>query len=291
MEWDDEAAKIVDAIPLPPVIAHYSKMDAERRARKKRLGRVTVEIARETERGYEQSLGKEAVELLRAMARGEDVQLPDEFFVEEPGELYSIVLCPAKYGASTMEKRLHILNILVPVRALLKKLDITQIIMDKAETSLMAHHAFRVGITGCTNACFSPYFLDFGILGKYLPAAKAEGCTGCGICVSYCSAGAIRLGEQGPEFDREACIMCAGCAEVCEQGVIYIQEKGYKVVAGGCGARLPHIADTIAECTDAAGVLKILENTVLLLKESPTGGRFISLRDVLKTVGKEKLLA
>ena len=132
-------------------------------------------------------------------------------------------------------------------------------------------------------------FLDFGILGTYLPSAKAEGCTKCGVCVTYCSARAIALGEQGPEFDRQACIMCAGCAEVCEQGVIYIQEKGYKVVAGGCGARIPHIAETIAECTDAAGVLKILENAVILLKETPTGGRFISLRDVLKAVGSDKL--
>ena len=80
MDWDDEAVTIVEAIPLPPVIAHYAKMDAERRARKKGLGRVTVDIARETERGYEQSLGRETVELLHAMARGEDVQLPGRVF-------------------------------------------------------------------------------------------------------------------------------------------------------------------------------------------------------------------
>ena len=291
MDWDDEAVTIVEAIPLPPVIAHYSKMDAERRARKKGLGRVSVDIARETERGYEQSLGRETVELLHAMARGEDVQLPEEFFVDEPEELFKIQLCPAQYGASTMEKRMHMLSILVPVRQLLKKLGITQILMDKAESSLMAHHCFRVGITGCTNACFSPYFLDFGILGKYRTAAKAEGCTRCGVCVDYCSARAITLGEQGPEFDRQACMMCAGCTEVCPEGVIYIQEKGYKVVAGGCGARLPHIADTIAECTDGAGVLKILENAVRLLKETPTSGRFISLREVLRTTGVDALKA
>jgi len=291
MDWDDEAVTIVEAIPLPPVIAHYSKMDAERRARKKGLGRVTVDIARETERGYEQSLGRETVELLHAMARGEDVQLPEEFFVDEPEELYKIQLCPAQYGASTMDKRMHMLDILVQVRQLLKKLDITQILMDKAESSLMAHHCFRVGITGCTNACFSPYFLDFGILGKYRTAAKAEGCTRCGVCVDYCSSRAITLGEQGPEFDRQACTMCAGCTEVCPEGVIYLQEKGYKVVAGGCGARLPHIADTIAEWTDAAGVVRILERAVQLLRETPTSGRFISLREVLGIVGVDALKA
>ena len=288
MEWDDEAVKIVDGIPLPPMIAHYAKMDAERRARKKGLKRVTAAIARETEGGYEQALGREAVELMRAMARGEDVQLPDEFFVEEPEELFSIQLCPAKFGASTLDKRRHMLDILVAVRARLKELDITGILMDKAETSLMSHHAFRAGITGCTNACFSPYFLDFGILGVFHPEAK-PGCTKCGACVSYCTAGAIRLGDDGPEFDRAACIGCAGCEEACDKYLIHMREKGYKVVAGGSGTRRPHIADTIAEFTDKAGVLKILEKAVALLRDTPVDGRVISLRQVLKKTGVERL--
>jgi dissimilatory sulfite reductase (desulfoviridin) alpha/beta subunit len=29
----------------------------------------------------------------------------------------------------------------------------------------MPHCEFRVSVAGCTNACFSPYFSDFGILG------------------------------------------------------------------------------------------------------------------------------
>jgi dissimilatory sulfite reductase (desulfoviridin) alpha/beta subunit len=123
----------------------------------------------------------------------------------------------------------------------------------------------------------------------YRPAAKSTGCTRCGACAAYCSAGAISLGDQGPEFDPPACIGCAGCTEKCPEGVIYIREKGYKVVAGGCGARRPHIADTVAEFTDGAGVLAILEKAVLLLRDTPTGGRFISLREALNTTGAEKL--
>ena len=96
MDWDKEAVEIVEAIPLPPMIAHFAKMDAERRAKKKGEKRVTAETARETEHGYEQALGKEAVELMRRMARGEDAGLPDEFFVDEPEELYSIELMPCQ---------------------------------------------------------------------------------------------------------------------------------------------------------------------------------------------------
>ena len=83
MEWQKEALEMVESIPLPSMIAHFAKMDAERRAKKKGLDRVTTDIAKETEKGYEKALGKESVDLLRAMARGEDVQLPDKFKADE----------------------------------------------------------------------------------------------------------------------------------------------------------------------------------------------------------------
>jgi len=288
MEWQKEALELVESIPLPPMIAHYAKMDAERRARKKGLNRVNTEIAKETEKGYEKALGREAVELLRAMARGEDVQLPDEFFVEEPDELYSIQLCPAQYGASTMEKREQMRKILPLLRKKLKELGITQILMDKAETSIMSHHVFRISVTGCSNTCFSPYFSDFGVIGQYRPAAKDIECTQCGSCVEYCSEKAITLDGRGPVFDYQKCVFCGGCEEVCEQGVIFNKENGYKVVMGGTGARHPHIAEIVEEFTDADGVLKILEKAVLMLKETPVDGRIISLRDVIRKHGIEK---
>jgi len=288
MEWQKEALELVESIPLPPMIAHYAKMDAERRARKKGLNRVNTEIAKETEKGYEKALGREAVELLRAMARGEDVQLPDEFFIEEPDELYSIQLCPAQYGASTMEKREQMRKILPLLRKKLKELGITQILMDKAETSIMSHHVFRISVTGCSNTCFSPYFSDFGVIGQYRPAAKDIECTQCGSCVEYCSEKAITLDGRGPVFDYQKCVFCGGCEEVCEQGVIFNKENGYKVVMGGTGARHPHIAEIVEEFTDADGVLKILEKAVLMLKETPVDGRIISLRDVIRKHGIEK---
>ncbi|MEI6125890.1 MAG: hypothetical protein WCQ99_04975 [Pseudomonadota bacterium] len=287
MEWDTDALEIIEAIPLPPMIAHYAKMDAERRAKKKGLVRVTADIARETELGYEKALGKESVELLRMAARGEDMQLPDEFFIEEPEELYSIQLCPAQYGASTMEKRNQMKQILTPLRNKLKELGVTRILMDKATTSLMSHHALRIGVTGCANACFSPYFSDFGVLGMYRPAVKESGCTRCNACAAYCSDHAITLGETGPVIDYNKCVMCSGCTEVCEQGVLYTEKRGYKVVVGGSGARHPHIAQTVVDCTDLDGVLKILERAIALLEQTPIDGRFISLCGIVRKHGVE----
>jgi len=291
MQWDTEALAIVEAIPLPPMIAHFAKMDAESRARKKGLATVTAAIARETEEGYDRALGREAVKLLRAAARGEDVQLPEEFFIEEPGELYKIELCPAKFGASTMEKREQIRQILTPVRNRLKELGISRILMDKAQTSLMSHHVMRIHITGCANACFTPYFADFGILGMYRVGVKDAGCTQCGECAAYCSEHAITVTDRGPVIDDAGCVMCAGCTEVCGQGVLFTRQKGYKVVLGGTGSRHPRIARTAAEFTDAAGVLNILENAVRLLKETDMEGRVICLADVVERHGLEAFLA
>jgi anaerobic sulfite reductase subunit C len=291
MEWNDDAVKIVEAIPLPPMISHYAKIDAERRARKKGLSCVTSEIARETEKGYEDALGKEAVELMRKMVAGEDVQLPDNFFVEEPDELYAIQLCPAKFGASTMEKREQMSRLLTPLRAKLKELDISRILMDKATTSIMSHHVFRIAVNGCSNACFSPYFSDFGVMGKYLPGVKDDRqCTQCGACVAYCTEKAITLDEKGPVFDLEKCVMCAGCAEVCEQEVICTKKKGYKVVIGGTGSRHPRIAQTVAEFTDLDGVLKILEKCVKILEATHVEGRVITFRNVVMKHGVEKFM-
>ncbi|MCX8044605.1 MAG: hypothetical protein N3B18_10855 [Desulfobacterota bacterium] len=289
MDWEQEARDIIEALPLPPMIAHFAPMDAERRARKQGLSTVTVAIARETERGYEAALGHEAMELLRRAARGEDIGLPDEFFVEEPGELYSIQLCPAKFGASTLEKREQIRSILTPLRNKLKELNITGIIMDKASTSLMSHHVFRIGITGCSNACITPYFCDFGIIGRYRPGLDGERCTGCGACAAYCTDKAIVMRDGKACIDYARCVMCAGCTEVCPTGALKTELKGYKVVVGGTGSRHPHIADIVADFADIPQVLAILERAVRLFTETDMDGRFLSMRTVVARHGLERL--
>jgi anaerobic sulfite reductase subunit C len=285
MNWDKEATEIVEGIPLPPMIAHFAKMDAERRAKKKGETQVTAATARETEHGYEQALGPESVELMRKLARGEDAGLPDEFYVQEPEELYSIELCPAKYGASTMEKREQMRQVLTPLRNKLKELGTTQIMLDKATTSIMSHHMLRIGITGCPNACFSPYFQDVAILGAYQVGVKGAGCTQCGKCIAYCTQHAITLNDNGPVIDQQKCIKCSGCVEQCEEGVFFTEKKGYKVALGGKGTRHPKIAQTVTEFTDLEGVLKIVEKTVTLLKNTPIEGRVISFHEIVDKHG------
>ena len=116
MNWVTEAEKIIEEIPLPPIMGRFARMDAERRALQRGLDTVTPAIAKAVEKGYERVFGKEATEMVRAMSSGEDVDLPEEFFEDDDEELFKIEICPAKFGACTAEKRDMIKAVLSPLR-------------------------------------------------------------------------------------------------------------------------------------------------------------------------------
>ena len=289
MKWQTEASARLDEIPIPPVMARYAKLDAEMRAQRKGLQEVTTAIVRETEQGYVQTFGAEAVQTIQDMAAGKDAGLPDEFYEEDADELYTINLCPAKYGACTAEKRELMRDVLVPLRKKLKALNITQIIMDKAAPPLMSHHSFTIALIGCPNCCLSPYFSDFGIICMYWPAADNDACVRCGACESYCTEKAISLATGDVVIDYDTCVRCGGCVKVCPLDALAIDRKCYKVVVGGCGSRHPQIAQTISECADVDGVLTILGKALTLYKEAPLHGRELSFHQVIKRYGVEGL--
>jgi dissimilatory sulfite reductase (desulfoviridin) alpha/beta subunit len=179
---------------------------------------------------------------------------------------------------------------LIPaLREKLKVLKITELMLDLTTTAVMPHSEFRVNVAGCTNACLSPYFSDFGILGSYDVELVPEKCTGCGKCANYCSIGAITMKDHLPVFDKSICIRCAGCEEFCPESAITVNEMGYKVVVGGSGARHPKIAETVTESTDLKGVLTILEKTVSLIRDtSREPMRVFTLRKLIEDRGGVK---
>jgi Pyruvate/2-oxoacid:ferredoxin oxidoreductase delta subunit len=289
MKWNQKALDRLEAVPVPPVMARYAKLDAEMRAQRKGLEEVTTDIVLETETGYLQAFGTEAVKTIKAMSEGKDAGLPDEFYQEDPDELYSINLCPAKYGACTAEKRGLMRDILIPLRKKLQELNITQIIMDKSSPPLMSHHSFTIAIIGCPNCCLSPYFSDFGIICSYKPGLDNDTCVRCGACVTYCTEGAISIDEDETVIDYQKCARCGGCVKVCPVDALAIDRKCYKVVVGGCGSRHPQIARTVTECTDVTGVLQILEKALTLYKQAPLHGRELSFHNLIKQYGVEGL--
>jgi len=51
------------------------------------------------------------------------------------------------------------------------------------------------------------------------------GCTGCGMCVKACGAGAVSIGGFCAEVDFEKCTGCGKCASVCPAGSIFLINK------------------------------------------------------------------
>jgi len=288
MKWEDDALKLADEVPVPPLMLFLVRLDAERRAMLKNLDTVTPEIVRKTSVGYKRTFGKEATEMVKAMLNGEEVDLPDEFFEEDENELYKIEICPAKFGACTPDKREMIKNILVPLRQKIRELNLTRAVMESARTPIMSHHVFRFSIIGCSNCCMSPFFSDFGIISLYRPEVQNEGCIKCEACLVPCVENAIDLDGDNPVIDYDKCMMCGGCETACKKDIICTGEKGFRVVVGGTGSRHPKIAVTAAEFTDVQGVLSVVEKGIALFKEK-TKDKEMSFHEVIEIYGVESL--
>jgi ferredoxin len=292
IQWTKEAEEAVEKLPLPPMISEYARLECERLARVKGVNQVTPEIVSEADTRYDLAIGRDVMHKLRAMARGEGdgVTMPEEFFAEGGQELFSISMCPSKYGAASDVKIDNMKRLIPAVREKLKALKVTDLMLDLTTTAVMPHCEFRVSVAGCTNACFSPYFSDFGILGVYDVDLIPERCTGCGKCAGYCSLGAITMQNKLPLFNKEICIRCGGCEEFCPESAIGVKDMGYKVVVGGSGARHPHIADTVTEFTDLEGVLSILGKTIALVRANAKQSmRVFTLRKLIAQTGVDVL--
>ena len=292
IEWTKEAEEAVENLPLPPMLASYARLECERLAKKKDLTSVTPEVVAEADKRYDLAIGRDVMRKLRAMSRGEGegMEMPEEFFEDESKELFTIEMCPSKYGAASDIKIDNMKRLIPAIREKLKSLQVTDLMMDLTTTAVMPHCEFRVNVAGCTNACVSPYFSDFGILGSYDVELIPEKCTGCEKCVNYCSLGAITMKDNLPTFNKAICIRCAGCEEFCPESAIGVKKMGYKVVVGGYGARHPKIAQTVTEHTDLDGVLNILEKTLNLIREkSEEPMRVFSLSKLISESGVSQL--
>jgi Fe-S-cluster-containing hydrogenase component 2 len=292
IQWTKEAEEAVENLPLPPMLSSYARLECERLAKKKGLSNVTPEVVAEADKRYDLAIGRDVMRKLRAMARGEGegMEMPEEFFEDESKELFTIEMCPSKYGAASDIKIENMKRLIPAIREKLKSLKVTDLMMDLTTTAVMPHCEFRVNVAGCTNACVSPYFSDFGILGSYDVELIPEKCTGCEKCVNYCSIGAISMKDNLPTFNKTICIYCAGCEEFCPESAIGVKKIGYKVVVGGYGARHPKIAQTVTEFTDLNGVLSILEKTVNLIRDkSKEPMRVFSLSKLISESGVSQL--
>ncbi|MDW7711594.1 MAG: DUF362 domain-containing protein [Deferrisomatales bacterium] len=81
-----------------------------------------------------------------------------------------------------------------------------------------------------------PGFLKRWVRGAVSPSPRfrAAPCTGCGVCVDACPAGALRAGTP-PELTQETCIRCYCCQELCPTGAVQVPRRRFPGFVSGRG--------------------------------------------------------
>ncbi len=105
-------------------------------------------------------------------------------------------------------------------------------------------HKFKMGVSGCPNACSKPQENDLGFVGVGEPVLlerEKEECTACGLCVNICPGKAITLVDDKPVIDRTKCFKDLKCVRVCPQNALKIKNMGWDIYIGGKFGKKPQL--------------------------------------------------
>ena len=154
-------------------------------------------------------------------------------------------------------------------------------------------HKFKIGVTGCPNACLKPVENDLGIMGVVEKDFREDKCNLCRLCVEVCPVGAIEIKDDILHYDRSKCIGCGDCIFVCPQEAWEKRRSGYRVYVGGKMGKFPHLGHKGFDFIESEGkMLQIVEKTLDFYKaKGKKGERFaetidrIGLENYRKEVG------
>jgi ferredoxin len=284
MKWDTAAEKTAEMLPIPPVMAPYARLHAEKIARQRGLECVTADVVHETEKVYADFMGMEKTGQLRAFLAGTGPmpEMEDELFFSDENALYFIDTCFTKYGENSALVRSALKDMMRSLKSVMEEEGLTAIMADLTPGALHGASRFNIGMTGCPNCCVSPHMKDFGIIMQHRVDITDSSCTLCGECLKMCLEKAIHLTGDGPVIDRAACVQCELCARDCPTGRLAVHERAWRVIAGGGGGHHPAIAVTIENFTTKERVLALLRNAIARLRKARPGE---SLRTIIQKEG------
>jgi dissimilatory sulfite reductase (desulfoviridin) alpha/beta subunit len=152
--------------------------------------------------------------------------------------------------------------------------DMAGFLKERTAGELKIHHEFRVCLAECPNACSRPQIADIGIIGAVRPRVEQKECTGCGLCVSACSEGAIRIQEGSglALIDTGGCVLCGKCIQACPAGAIEQAQKGWRILAGGKLGRHPQLGKEMEGIYSSSQTLRIVEEFLGIYFAQNIGG-------------------
>lgn len=150
-------------------------------------------------------------------------------------------------------------------------------------------HKFKIGITGCPNACIKPYENDLGILGRLKKKFIRDLCNYCGLCAEICPVGAIKVDKDNEKivFNAEKCIGCGDCVYSCPTSAWQKRQEGYVIFVGGKMGKFPKLGVKAFDFVETKEkVFEIIHKTLEFYKRFGNKGERFG--ETLDRVGLEK---
>ena len=140
--------------------------------------------------------------------------------------------------------------------------DLRGFLKEKVKGPLKSHHAFRVSVSDCPNACSRPQIADVGLIGALRPKIGEGLCTQCGACVEICREQAIALepGRGVPTLDPRKCLSCGQCIRVCPSAALATDKAGYRILIGGKLGRHPQLGRELSGIFPLAEAVLVVQD-------------------------------
>jgi len=122
-------------------------------------------------------------------------------------------------------------------------------------------HKFKMGVSGCPNACAKHNENDLGFMAVVEPVLiDKESCINCGLCAEVCPGKAIEMKDGLPVFDSTKCFHDGKCIDICPRDSLGVNRKGWQVFAGGKWGRRPQLGIPIANFVATEQIPEMVEN-------------------------------